>query len=134
MLEIGTRIKVNNGLIETLVEVSRPYGLFKSEEYTVVRNLSKITEKDLLMNATINQDGAVIFCIGSERSHIRLKEEYNITIPKLINHINNCWDRTGLARHADHNDLVNIAEDDGIFDKSLISDLIRSAYFYSNVK
>jgi hypothetical protein len=47
--ELGTQIRVNNGDIETLVKLERPYGLFQSESgYKVVRNLIGIKDSEVV--------------------------------------------------------------------------------------
>jgi hypothetical protein len=47
--ELGTQIRVNNGSIETLIKLERPYGLFLSESgYNVVRNITTIKDSDIV--------------------------------------------------------------------------------------
>jgi hypothetical protein len=44
MLKTGDQIKINKGPVETLIKIERPYGLFKSNSYNVVRYLPAIKE------------------------------------------------------------------------------------------
>jgi hypothetical protein len=45
----GTQIRVNNGFIETLIKLERPYGLFLSESgYRVVRNITTIKDSEIV--------------------------------------------------------------------------------------
>jgi hypothetical protein len=47
--ELGTQIRVNNGFIETLIKLERPYGLFLSESgYKVVRNITTIKDSEIV--------------------------------------------------------------------------------------
>ena len=47
--ELGTQIRVNNGFIETLIKLERPYGLFQSESgYKVVRNITTIKDSEIV--------------------------------------------------------------------------------------
>ena len=47
--ELGTQIRVNNGEIETLIKLERPYGLFKSNSgYQLVRNVSGIKDNEVV--------------------------------------------------------------------------------------
>jgi len=49
LTDLGTQIKVNNGEIETLIKVERPYGLYESESgYRVVRNLMGIKQNQII--------------------------------------------------------------------------------------
>lgn len=48
-MEIGTRIKINKGLIETLVKKEGSLGLFKSKKYQVVRKINSIITKEILI-------------------------------------------------------------------------------------
>ncbi len=45
---LNTQIQVNKGQIETLIERSGCYGLFKSKTYQVVRNLIYIREHEII--------------------------------------------------------------------------------------
>lgn len=81
----------------------------------------------------LNQSNESIIAIGQEGSHIRNKEVYNITLPKLIQLINNNWMHTGIYRHTSHIELEYIMEDDNI-PKTEWNHIIKSAYFYSIVK
>lgn len=45
-MKIGDKIKVNNGLPETLIQISGNYGLFKNEKGQIVRNLMLIRNKE----------------------------------------------------------------------------------------
>ena len=63
LTELGNQIKVNNGEVETLIKIERPYGLFESESgYKVVRNISGIKDSEVvnakkwddLLNSNIN--------------------------------------------------------------------------------
>ena len=47
-MEIGTKIKINKGLIETLVKKEGVLGLFKSKKYQIVRKINSITRKEIL--------------------------------------------------------------------------------------
>lgn len=50
-MELGTKIQVNKGEIETLIKIERPFGLFRGESgYQVVRSLIRITDKDMVKN------------------------------------------------------------------------------------
>jgi hypothetical protein len=47
--ELGTQIRVNKGVIETLIKLERPYGLFQSESgYKVVRNVIGIKDSEVI--------------------------------------------------------------------------------------
>jgi hypothetical protein len=47
--ELGTQIRVNNGDIETLIKIERPYALFQSESgYKVVRNIISIKDSEVV--------------------------------------------------------------------------------------
>jgi hypothetical protein len=47
--ELGTQIKINNGTIETLIKLQRPFGLFQSQSgYKVVRNLHGIKDSEIV--------------------------------------------------------------------------------------
>lgn len=47
--ELGTQIRVNNGAVETLIKLERPYGLFQSESgYKVVRNVIGIKDSEVV--------------------------------------------------------------------------------------
>lgn len=47
--ELGTQIRVNKGVIETLIKLERPYGLFQSESgYKVVRNVIGIKDSEVV--------------------------------------------------------------------------------------
>lgn len=49
MIQIGTKIRVNNGAIETLIKIETHYGLFVSETgYKVVRNINGIKDSELI--------------------------------------------------------------------------------------
>lgn len=49
LTDLGTQIKVNNGEIETLIKVERPYGLYESQSgYKVVRNLMGIKQNQII--------------------------------------------------------------------------------------
>ncbi len=45
-MNIGDTIQVNNGEIETLIKIERPFGLFKSASHQVVRSLLSIKDKE----------------------------------------------------------------------------------------
>jgi hypothetical protein len=47
-MSIGDKIRVNKGQVEVLVEMQHPYGLFKSNTYSVVRNMAKIQESEII--------------------------------------------------------------------------------------
>lgn len=47
---LGTKIRVNNGQIETMVQLERPYGVFKSETYQIVRNIIYIRDKQIIQD------------------------------------------------------------------------------------
>ena len=54
--ELGTQIRVNNGEIETLIKLERPYALFKSESgYEVVRNVSGIKDNEVVKGLKWNK-------------------------------------------------------------------------------
>jgi len=46
MFLLGDKIRVNKGLIETLIQIERPHGLFQSKKYKVVRRLIGIKEEE----------------------------------------------------------------------------------------
>lgn len=85
------------------------------------------------MNYIINQSGEPIIAVGSPGSNIRNKDEFNITLPKLIDLINRNWEQTGILRHTATSDLEYILEDDGV-PRSKWNNLIQSAYYYSIIK
>jgi hypothetical protein len=43
-MNIGDKIRVNKGQIETLIKIQHPFGLFKSDTYTVCRSIIGSTE------------------------------------------------------------------------------------------
>ena len=47
-MKLGTRIRINKGQIETLIQRDGSYGLFKSETYQIVRSFLKILENQIL--------------------------------------------------------------------------------------
>jgi hypothetical protein len=52
----GSQIRVNNGSIETLIKLEKPYGLFLSESgYNVVRNITAIKDSDIVKCETWEQ-------------------------------------------------------------------------------
>jgi hypothetical protein len=78
------------------------------------------------MNKTVNQSGETIITVGQKGSHIRNKEEYNITLPKLIEEL-----KRGVVIM---DRLKDICIQDNV-PKEEISGLVRSAvYYYENPK
>jgi hypothetical protein len=52
----GTQIRVNNGFIETLIKLERPYGLFLSESgYKVVRNITTIKDSEIVNGESVER-------------------------------------------------------------------------------
>ena len=47
-MEIGDTLQVNNGEIETLIKIERPFGLFKAKTYQCVRSLARINDRDVV--------------------------------------------------------------------------------------
>lgn len=45
---IGVKIKINKGEVETLTQLERPYGLFQSAKYKVVRNIVLIKDNEIV--------------------------------------------------------------------------------------
>jgi hypothetical protein len=43
-MKTGDKIRVNKGQIETLIKIQHPFGLFKSDTYTVCRSIIGSTE------------------------------------------------------------------------------------------
>jgi hypothetical protein len=85
------------------------------------------------MNKTYNQLGEEIIAVGEKGSHIRNSEEYNITMPKLIQRIGNSNAWSDIPDSSEFKDLEYICEDDNI-PKSEWQNLIRSAKFYGDLK
>lgn len=81
------------------------------------------------MNHIVNQSNIRIISLGSEDSHIRNKTEFNITLPKLIQRINNSKAWSDITDTSIDNDLRDICEDDKI-PLNKISKLVKTAYFY----
>ena len=48
-MEIGTKIRINKGQVETLIEKDGVLGLFKSKKYQVVRKVNSIMPKEILI-------------------------------------------------------------------------------------
>lgn len=82
------------------------------------------------MNHTINESNERIIAIGNEGSHMRNKCEFNLTLPKLIQRINNSNAWSNIIDSNITNDLTNICQD-GNIPLNKRNDLIKSAYFYS---
>lgn len=53
-MEIGDTLQVNNGEIETLIKIERPFGLFKAKSYQCVRSLARINDKDVVTKKPID--------------------------------------------------------------------------------
>jgi len=81
------------------------------------------------MNHTTNQLGEDIIAVGAKGSHIRNKDEYNITMPKLIQRIRNSKAWSDIPDTSEFSDLELICEEDNV-PKSEWQNLIRSARFY----
>lgn len=81
---------------------------------------------------TKDQNGKIIIAVGAEGSHVRNKDEFNITLPKLIDLLDKNWCRGGLDRHTEPQDLFDIMQDDGV-PKEKQSSLYNSAYYYFDV-
>ncbi len=47
-IRIGTKIRVNKGQIETLIEKDGSFGVFKSEKYQIVRNILSIMPEEII--------------------------------------------------------------------------------------
>ena len=47
-MEIGTKIRINNGKVEVLIKKDGNLGLFKSRKYQVVRKILSIMSKEIL--------------------------------------------------------------------------------------
>lgn len=73
------------------------------------------------MNKTVNQNGDVIIAVGQKGSPIRCKEEYNVTLPKLVDKLNK-----GTIIF---NELRNICAEDNVPQEDVLF-LIRAAQFY----
>ena len=78
------------------------------------------------MNKIKNQSGEVIVSVGSEGSHIRNKEVYNLTYKKLNNYL---WDTEYNRCKPFYSDMENICDDDNI-PTEITSSLISTANFY----
>lgn len=78
---------------------------------------------------TKNQKGEFIIAVGQEGSFARIKTEFDITIPKLIEKLWSYWYQGGINRHTPHYELENICEDDEVA-KEMWSKLINTAYYY----
>ena len=83
------------------------------------------------MKKIMSENGTYVNAVGQEGSLARYKEEYNNTIPALIYEIDTCFYLGGISRHADRLTLIDICNENEIFDKQLIDKLIETAYFYS---
>jgi hypothetical protein len=81
------------------------------------------------MNMIMTQLGERIVASGSEGSHIRYKEQYDLTFPKLLQRIRNSQAWSDVKDTTLDRDLIWICEDDNIL-KSEINGLIKSAKFY----
>ena len=81
------------------------------------------------MNIVINQDYELIISTGTEGSHIRNAQQFNITMAKLIDKIKDTWSLGGIYRHCDYSDLEYIMKQDNI-PKEKHSSLVNTAYFY----
>ena len=85
------------------------------------------------MNYIINEDGIKVPAIGQEGSYSRISQEFNNTLDKLIYKIEINWERGGISRHTDHNELVDILNDANINPLSH-SRIINAAYYYFDTK
>ncbi len=47
-IRIGTKIKVNKGQVETLIEKDGVLGLFKSKKYQIVRKILSIMPEEII--------------------------------------------------------------------------------------
>lgn len=47
-MQIGTKIRINKGQVETLIKVDGNLGLFKSEKYQVVRKMTSIMLEEIV--------------------------------------------------------------------------------------
>jgi len=83
------------------------------------------------MNHIINESGEKVISVGQDGSHARIKEQFDYTLPLMIEAINNQWVKGGLERHLDYSVLEDIMVASDIHD-SMHSALIRSSYFYSD--
>ena len=81
------------------------------------------------MNKLVNETGQIIIAAGQDGSHIRNKEQYNKTLPQLIEKLHKNWAWGGLSRHTDNSELEDIMELNGV-PKEKYSNLVRSAYYY----
>jgi hypothetical protein len=74
------------------------------------------------MNKIKTQSGKTVIAVGQENSYARLKDQYDVTLPKLIAHIKSKNEASGL---------IKICEEDNLTNRQISSQLVNAAYFYA---
>jgi hypothetical protein len=81
------------------------------------------------MNHVENQKGERIIAVGAEGSHVRNRDVFNITIPKMIEKIWSNYYWGGTLRHTRLEELDDICQDDN-GPKEWWRSVQATAYYY----
>ena len=82
------------------------------------------------MNKVYNESSKEVTVVGDLYSHAYNKEVFNITLPKLIEKLWSNWNRGGLERHTDPDELYMIMTSEHVHGVEERRCLYQSAYFY----